>query len=178
MPWTARQTRHTVTARGAVDFDEIGAMIDASSRGLLILLDLSRGSPCVYVRSPGGPDAIFALALRVDADHYEPIVHHGRCVLREHADALWVMRTVASAPALMPQRILCRGDAPADLLGAKVGGRLCEESGEDCVLSSISAPKTKWVHERPATWLSSHQVQDPPVRLREPTRTYFAALFL
>ena len=110
-----------VAARGALDFDEVGAMIKASGRGLM-LLDPSQGSPHVYVRGPEGPYAPFACVLRVDADHYEPIVHDGKCVLRRHSDALQVMRIVASAPALMPWRITSRGDAPAALLVAKVGG--------------------------------------------------------
>ena len=96
-------------------------MIKASGRGLM-LLDLSQGSPQVYVRGPEGPYAPFACVLRVDADHYEPIVHDGKCVLRPHSDALQVMRIVANAPALMPRRITSRGDAPAALLVAKVGG--------------------------------------------------------
>ena len=96
-------------------------MIKASGRGLM-LLDPSQGSPHVYVRGPEGPYAPFACVLRVDADHYEPIVHDGKCVLRRHSDALQVMRIVASAPALMPRRITSRGDAPAALLVAKVGG--------------------------------------------------------
>ena len=112
-----------VTARGAVDFDEIGAMIEASCRGLM-LLDLSEAAPQVFVRSPQGPAARYALVLRVAANHYEPIVHHGQCVLREWSDALQVMRTITCAPSLKPQRITCRGDAPMALLGFKVGGRM------------------------------------------------------
>lgn len=111
-----------VASKGALSFDDIGAMVDATSRGLM-LLDLSQGAPHVYVRSPG-PAALYALVLRVGSNHYEPIVHRGQCVLREHTDALRVMRTVANAPSLMPQHVRGRGDAPEALLVAEVGGCL------------------------------------------------------